>query len=144
MNQLDAPLKASGLIGLKIENSENQKIGSVHDLAVDLQSGRIVQAILSMGGVLSMGDRLIAVPPQGAPFHSAGKPLRFDSARERVKGAPVFEMSHGWSSINLIERRKRTAITGMRLRQDPLHLPANSPPVRRAATKSTLSKRRRN
>jgi hyperosmotically inducible protein len=88
-----APLKASEVIGLKLENNEGQKVGSVEDLAIDLQAGRVVQLIVSTGGFLSMGERHSAVPPGRVHFREAGKPLLFDITREKLKSAPAFEMS---------------------------------------------------
>lgn len=98
LNQRDAPAKASELIGRKIENANQQKIGSVQDLAVDLQSGRIVQVILSTGGFLSMGERYTAVPPGLIHFDAASKPLRFDVTSDQLKSAPALEMSQ-WTEF---------------------------------------------
>ena len=87
------PLKASDVIGLKLENHEGQNVGSVDDLAIDLQAGRVVQLIVSSGGFLSMGERHSAVPPGRVHFRAAGKPLQFDITREKLKSAPAFAMS---------------------------------------------------
>ncbi len=92
-DRMGAPLKASELIGQKIENNEGQKVGSVEDLAIDLQAGRVVQLIVSTGGFLSMGERHSAVPPGSVHFRAKGKPLHFDITREKLKAAPAFEMS---------------------------------------------------
>lgn len=86
-------LKASDIVGLKILNNEGQTVGSVEDLAIDLQAGRIVQFIVSTGGFLSMGERHSAVPPSRVQFRETGKPLHFDITREKLKSAPAFEMS---------------------------------------------------
>ena len=88
-----AALKASDIVGLKILNNEGQTVGSVEDLAIDLQAGRIVQFIVSTGGFLSMGERHSAVPPSLVQFRETGKPLHFDISREKLKSAPAFEMS---------------------------------------------------
>src|ERR1035438_3034932 len=50
--------KASDLIGMEVKNSQNEKLGKVDDLAVDVESGRIVYVILSTGGLIGIGDTL--------------------------------------------------------------------------------------
>lgn len=92
-DHLGTALKANDVVGLKILNNEGQTVGSVEDIAIDLQSGRIVQFIVSTGGFLSMGERHSAVPPSRVQFREAGKPLHFDITREKLKSAPAFEMS---------------------------------------------------
>src|SRR5689334_5473129 len=51
-NRFGPTEKASKVIGMAVENPQNEKLGKVDDLAVDLQSGRIVEAVLSVGGFL--------------------------------------------------------------------------------------------
>ncbi len=45
-------------------NALDEHLGKVDDLVVDLPAGRIVEVILSSGGVLGVGANLRAVPPQ--------------------------------------------------------------------------------
>src|ERR1039457_4629697 len=66
-DRLNDAAKASDLIGMTVKNNQNEKLGKVEDLAVDVESGRIVQVIISTGGFMGMGNSLTAVPP-GA-FH---------------------------------------------------------------------------
>src|SRR4051812_26000292 len=46
--------KASGLLGMEVRNSENQKLGEVKDLVMDMNSGRVSYAVLSVGGFLGI------------------------------------------------------------------------------------------
>ena len=50
--RLNGAAKASDIIGMTVENYQNERLGKVKDLAVDVESGRIVQVILSSGGFL--------------------------------------------------------------------------------------------
>ena len=93
MDRSNAPLKASDLIGRKIDTQDQKKIGHVSDLAVDLQAGRVVQVIVTTGGFLAMGERTIAVPPSVLLAEAPGKPLRFALTQERIRSAPAFEVS---------------------------------------------------
>jgi sporulation protein YlmC with PRC-barrel domain len=91
--RLNDAAKASDLIGMTVKNHQDEKLGKVEDLAVDVESGRVVQVILSTGGFIGIGDTLTAVPP-GALHHDAAlKVLHLDADKEKLKDAPKFEMS---------------------------------------------------
>lgn len=54
--------RASTLIGMKVENKEGEKLGSIEDLVLDPQTGTIRYAALARGGFLGIGEKLVAVP----------------------------------------------------------------------------------
>jgi sporulation protein YlmC with PRC-barrel domain len=56
-------IKASRLIGLKIEDRDGEEIGKLRDLVLDLQGGRVKYAVVASGGFLGVRSRLRAVPP---------------------------------------------------------------------------------
>jgi hyperosmotically inducible periplasmic protein len=94
LNRLTEAAKASHVIGMTVMNNQDQKLGKVKDLAVDLESGRIVQVILATGGFLGIADTLTAVPPEALHCDAAHKDLRLDADKEKLKGAPKFELSN--------------------------------------------------
>ena len=49
-DRLKDTVEASHLIGMTVKNHQNEKLGKVVDFAVDVESGRIVEVILSRGG----------------------------------------------------------------------------------------------
>jgi sporulation protein YlmC with PRC-barrel domain len=85
--------KASDLIGMEVKNNQNEKLGKVDDLAVDVESGRIVYVILSTGGFIGIGDTLHAVPPGALHHDVASKTLQLDADKEKLNAAPKFEMA---------------------------------------------------
>jgi len=54
--------RASTLIGMKVENKEGEKLGSIEDLVLDPETGTIRYAALARGGFLGIGEKLVAVP----------------------------------------------------------------------------------
>src|ERR1039458_8160553 len=60
--RLNGAAKASDIIGITFKNYQNEKLGKVEGLAVDVEAGLIVQVILSTGGFLGMGNTLTAGP----------------------------------------------------------------------------------
>jgi hyperosmotically inducible protein len=92
-DRLNGAAKASDLIGMTVKNYQDEKLGKVEDLALDVESGRIVQVILSSGGIISIGEMLTAVPPGALHHDVAHKVLHLDADKEKLKGAPKFEAS---------------------------------------------------
>lgn len=54
---------ASNLIGQSVVNSQNETIGDINDLVTD-QNGKIVAALIGVGGFLGIGEKDVAVPFQ--------------------------------------------------------------------------------
>jgi sporulation protein YlmC with PRC-barrel domain len=92
-DRLNGAVKTSDLIGMTVKNRQDEKLGKVEDLAVDVESGRIVQVILSTGGFIGIGDTLSAVPPGALHHDVAQKVLHLDATKEKLQSAPKFEMS---------------------------------------------------
>src|SRR5450432_3708792 len=86
--------KASDLIGMTVKNNQDEKLGKVEDLAVDVESGRIVQVIISTGGFMGMGNSLIAVPPGALHQELGQKVLHLDASKEKLAGAPKYDASN--------------------------------------------------
>jgi sporulation protein YlmC with PRC-barrel domain len=102
-DRLNDAAKASDLIGMAVKNNQSEKLGKVEDLAVDVESGRVVQVILSTGGFLGMGEALTAVPPGALHHDVANKVLHLDADIAKLKAAPRFEMSK-WAEYSTSDR----------------------------------------
>ena len=53
---------ASELIGIEVQNLAGEEVGELEDLAVNLENGRVVHAVLDLGGVAGLGETRVAVP----------------------------------------------------------------------------------
>jgi hypothetical protein len=53
--------RSSKLVGAAVVNSANQSIGKIDDLLVG-RSDKVLYAVLSVGGFLGVGSKLVAVP----------------------------------------------------------------------------------
>jgi hyperosmotically inducible protein len=92
-NRLNGAAKASDVLGMTVLNNQGEKLGKVKDLAVDLESGRVVQVILSTGGFIGIGDTFTAVPPEALRCDAKDKALHLDADKEKLAHAPQFVMS---------------------------------------------------
>lgn len=99
MHRLNEAAKASELIGMTVKNYQDEKLGKVEDLSVDMESGRVLQVIISTGGFVGIGDRLSAVPPSALHHDVVKKVVHLNADKEKLKNAPVFEMTR-WSDYS--------------------------------------------
>ena len=91
--RLNGAAKATDIIGMTVNNYQNERLGKVEDLAVDVESGRIVQVILSTGGFLGMGNTLTAVPPGALRHDAADKVLHLNASKAKLAAALRFDSS---------------------------------------------------
>lgn len=54
-------LRAAVLIGATVSNDQKQDIGTLSDILID-QNDKVTSAVLSVGGFLGVGSRLVIVP----------------------------------------------------------------------------------
>ncbi len=82
---------ASRLLGKTVKNSQDEKLGKVENLLLDLFSGRVMAVVLSSGGFLGVGDDLSAIP--SSLFRPGGDrdPLVLDVTKDTLAAAPHFK-----------------------------------------------------
>jgi sporulation protein YlmC with PRC-barrel domain len=60
-SSLQGNWRASKLAGLRVYNDKNESVGSINDLLTD-KSGNIKAVVIGVGGLLGVGEHLVAVP----------------------------------------------------------------------------------
>jgi len=80
--------RATKIIGATIYNEADEKIGTVDDLIVS-RTDRIPYAIVSVGGFLGMGSKLVAIPTNDLQF-SIDHTLLAGADKEALKAMPAF------------------------------------------------------
>jgi sporulation protein YlmC with PRC-barrel domain len=87
----DQQLRASKLIGSSVYNEQHEKIGSVDELLLD-QNHDVTSAVLSVGGFLGLGSKLVKVPYQS--LHVANDTIVMSGAsRDQLKSMPTYDFS---------------------------------------------------
>lgn len=92
-NRLKNTAEASHLIGMTVKNHQNEKLGKVVDFAVDVESGRIVEVILSGGGFPGINNSFTAVPPEVLQQDAGDKVLLMDASVAKINIAPRFDFA---------------------------------------------------
>lgn len=75
-NQSSSEWRASKLIGLYVYNDSNERLGSINDLLTD-SSGKVVKAVIGVGGFLGIGESDVAVNFDQLKF--VNEPMRTSS-----------------------------------------------------------------
>ncbi len=84
-------LAADTLTGDKVVNLQNEDLGKIEHLMIDLGTGRIAYAVLSFGGFLGMGDKLFAIPWSALTVDTLEKRFILRVDKELLKRAPGFD-----------------------------------------------------
>lgn len=83
-------LRASKLVGATVVNSNNESIGKIDDLVVNPKD-RVTYAILSVGGFLGIGNKLVAVPFDSLKAVKEDRLMLPGATKEALKGLPEFK-----------------------------------------------------
>jgi len=81
--------RASKLIGSKVYHGDIS-IGQIEDVLVDLNRANLIAVVLSVGGFLGVGDKLVAVPVTQIKVGPEAK-FTTDLTREQMAAAPAFD-----------------------------------------------------
>lgn len=90
---------SSSAIGTDIRGTDGEKIGDVNDLIISRADGRIVFALVGRGGVLGVGEKVVAVPYGAFGWDSQKKDFTLPVSKERMKDAPTLERGE-WASLS--------------------------------------------
>src|SRR5579862_2876137 len=88
------------LTGHKVENASGNDLGKIEDLVLDEQTGHVLYAVLSFGGFLGMGNRLVAVPWKRLRLKGNQKTFILNVDKETLKHAPSFDKDN-WPDMTL-------------------------------------------
>lgn len=84
--------RTSKVVGLNVYNETNESLGSISDLLTD-KDGKIVAAVIGVGGFLGVGERYVAIPFEKVKF--VNEPVKTNTA---LNAAPGGAMTNSTSS----------------------------------------------
>ena len=88
----DLLLSGTTIEGTKVRNFNDKKLGTIKDIMIDLESGSIVYAVLSVHeGFLNLDSKYFAIPWQALEFDTKNEFARLDINEERLENSPGFD-----------------------------------------------------
>jgi sporulation protein YlmC with PRC-barrel domain len=89
--------KASKLIGMSVRNEQGENLGDIKDLVIDPEKGTVSYAVLSSGGVLGVGEKLLAVPLTAFTRSADEKHLVLQASKDNISQAE--SIGNNWPSV---------------------------------------------
>jgi sporulation protein YlmC with PRC-barrel domain len=82
---------ADTLNGNDVYNAENEDLGDIKEIMLDVASGKVAYAVLSFGGVFGVGEKLFAVPWKALKLDTENKRFILNVSKDRLSNAPGFD-----------------------------------------------------
>ena len=92
--------KASTLIGMDVRNQNDEHLGHIKDLVIDLRKDNVSYAVISTApkAMLSLKEKLLAVPLSALTASSDQKYLTLNADKSKVESAAGFDKDN-WPSV---------------------------------------------
>ncbi|MCT8337862.1 PRC-barrel domain containing protein [Methanoculleus sp. Afa-1] len=100
-------IRGKDIADYSVRNPQGEDLGTIKDVVIDTNEGRVAYAVLSFGGVLGFGDKLFAVPWEALRYNATDDTFVLDVPKERLENAPGFDKDN-WPTT-----AERGWLTGM-------------------------------
>jgi sporulation protein YlmC with PRC-barrel domain len=84
-------LSSSALVGATVRSTQGEELGTIQELMVDPQSGRIARAVVTFGGVLGLNAQRVDIPWETLKIGLRQEELVVEMDKERLPLAPGAE-----------------------------------------------------
>jgi len=84
-------MSTSTLAGEDVKNAQGESLGHVKDIMIDTEDHSVAYYVLSFGGVLGLGDKLFAIPPEAMKLNTNDKCFILNIDKDRLKKADGFD-----------------------------------------------------
>src|SRR5688572_7553170 len=98
-------LTATTIIGDKVYNNEDDSLGQIKDVMLNLNDGKIEYVVIEYGGFLGIGEKYFAVPFKALALDTSRHAFILGQKKEVLENAPGFDKDH-WPETNSHEMEK--------------------------------------
>jgi sporulation protein YlmC with PRC-barrel domain len=104
-------LTATTIIGDKVYNNEDENLGDIKDIMLNLEDGTIEYVVVEFGGFLGIGEKYFAVPFKALTLDSNRHAFILRQKKEVLENAPGFDKNH-WPETNSHEMESTSRYWG--------------------------------
>ncbi|HEU4851504.1 MAG TPA: PRC-barrel domain-containing protein [Telluria sp.] len=97
-----ALMGAHTLLGNDVVNGQDESLGDIKEIMLDMRTGRVAYAVLAFGGFLGIREKLFAVPWQAMTLDTAQHRFVLDVPKDKLVHAPGFDKHH-WPDMSDIQ-----------------------------------------
>lgn len=98
-------LTAKTIIGDKVHDLNDNEMGHIEDVMIDVVAGKIDYVIVEFGGFLGIGTKYFAIPHNMLQVNGEKKLFVFKGDKSMLENAPGFDLNH-WPDTNFHEEEK--------------------------------------
>ena len=84
-------LSTETLLGSDVKNPQGQDVGDLKHLMLDPHTGRVMYAVVAIGGFLGMGEKTVVVPWNALEVARDGKSLVLNVSPQMLPQVPAYE-----------------------------------------------------
>ncbi|MFZ6655381.1 PRC-barrel domain-containing protein [Undibacterium sp. TJN19] len=89
---------AKTLTGDNVVNHADEHLGDIKEIMLDMRTGKVAYAVVAHGGILTIGEKLFAVPWSALTLDTVNKQFILNIDKERFENAPGFDSDH-WPNM---------------------------------------------
>lgn len=102
-------LSASTIEGDTVKNSQGEELGNIKEIMICTDTNEVQYYVLSFGGILGMGDKLFAIPPEAMTCDTNEECFVLNVDKETLENAEGFDKDN-WP--NFADAKFRDQIYG--------------------------------
>ena len=88
------PIAANILSTLDVRSPAGETVGKIVDFMLDTERGSVKYAVLAVGGVLGVGAKMLAIPPQALAYDGGSRCLSLGVDATTLDAAPGFDRAN--------------------------------------------------
>lgn len=97
-----ALMGAHTLLGNDVVNGQDEDLGDIKEIMLDMRTGHVAYAVLAFGGFMGIREKLFAVPWQALALDTDNHRFVLDVPKEKLVNAPGFDKHH-WPDMSDIK-----------------------------------------
>jgi len=90
----DYKYRASDVIGMDVTNQDDETVGQIDDLLIT-GNDSVVHAVVSVGGWLGIGDKLVTIPYEELQVDPQEDRVVYNTTQEQLEQRPEFNYREG-------------------------------------------------
>jgi sporulation protein YlmC with PRC-barrel domain len=88
------PIAANLLEAAEVRSPSGEDLGKIVDFMIDTERGTVEYAVLAVGGVLGVGAKMLAIPPESLALDGSGARIELSVDTGELAAAPGIDRAN--------------------------------------------------